>query len=429
MNDQSQQPAQSRSIAQRIEERIDQNRVGQVALSDRTGGLAFANLAEVMETAKLMSIAGAAVPMHLRNKPGECLAICIQAFEWRMSPFAVANKSYVVNDRLSFESQLIHAVIEQRAPLKGRLRHEFSGEGDSLTCKVWGTAIGEDEPLVFVSSPIAKITPKNSPLWKTKPALQLYYNASRDWCRMYFPDVVLGVYSRDEIEDHIGPERARDVTPPRVARDHCRQAGCDCREGGPGYRRDHHPRNSAIRPRTRRRAPPPTPGPHPWPTGRRGGLLTRSIGRWRTARRSGASSGWRGSRARRRCLAACARRPSRRRPVRCSPGGMLPMLSRRRLRREDHYREHDQNRSAAVWAIVPVPTRKWPAGRDRMIRLIPARSGFVTRLAPEDCGVATGLTSDRLTVEFLRDRSCSVHGAGCPRIQALWSRSLQQFFI
>lgn len=159
-----------------------------------------------MELAKLMAVSQHAVPPHCRNQAGLCLGLAIQAIEWRMSPFAVASKSYVVNDRIGYESQLIHAVIEQRAPITSRLRHKFIGTGDKRQCVVWATAKGETEPLEYTSPEFGKITPKNSPLWKTKPDLQLFYNASRDWARMYFPDVIMGVYADDELDSIPGSQ-------------------------------------------------------------------------------------------------------------------------------------------------------------------------------------------------------------------------------
>lgn len=201
----------------RIEERLDRVAVGSTSVSDSLGGIVFQNMTEVMEFAKLMSMSGNAVPKHLQGNPGICLAVCVQAMEWRFSPFAVANKSYETNGRLSFESQLVHAVIEQRAPIIGRLRHRFEGEGDSRVCIVWATLREGGEVLEYRSPVFGKITPKFSPLWKTKPDLQQYYNTSRDFCRAYFPDVLLGVYSEDELRDHVGPDHAKDVTKPDLA--------------------------------------------------------------------------------------------------------------------------------------------------------------------------------------------------------------------
>ena len=153
---------------------IDRSGAAAVAVSNIAGGVSFASALEVMDFAKLMAVSMQAVPPAFRNNPGLCLAVVFQAVEWRMSPFQVANKAYVVNDRLAFESQLIHAVIEARAPLKGRLRCEYLGEGPDLQCRVFATFKGEDLPHEYTSPKFSAITVKNSPLWKTDPQQQMF---------------------------------------------------------------------------------------------------------------------------------------------------------------------------------------------------------------------------------------------------------------
>jgi hypothetical protein len=187
---------------EKIAKRIDRAASRDLMVSDAAGGVSFADVAQVMEFGKLMAVAGIAVPKHLRGNPGACVAVCVQAIEWRMSPFAVANKSYSVNDRLAFEAQLIHAVIQQRAPIKGRIKVEFAGEGDSRRCRVWAELRDEPgESVEYISPPFLRITPKNSPLWKSDPDQQLFYFSVRSLCRRHFPDVLLGVFARDEVED------------------------------------------------------------------------------------------------------------------------------------------------------------------------------------------------------------------------------------
>jgi hypothetical protein len=200
------------TVEERIASRIDTDIAGALAVSDRAGGLDFTNAGQALEFAKMLSISGVAIPKHLRGNPGACLAVVIQAIEWRLSPYAVANKSYSVNDRLAYESQLIQAVILQRAPIKGRFKVEFKGTGDNRVCRVWAE-LKDGEVVEYESPPFGRITPKNSPLWKADPDQQHFYYSGRALCRRHFPDVLLGVYSRDEIEDGIGPDRARDVTP------------------------------------------------------------------------------------------------------------------------------------------------------------------------------------------------------------------------
>lgn len=201
------------TIEQRIEARIDNETTRQLAVSDRAGGLVFANVSEVMEFAKLMAISGIAVRKHLRGNPGACLGVVIQALEWRMSPYAVANKSYLVNDQLAYEAQLIHAVVLSRAPIKGRPKVEYRGEGDERQCKVSVELNdGSGQWVDYELPKFGKITPKNSPLWKSDPDQQHFYFSARSLARRHFPDVILGVYAEDEIMPR-DPSAARDVTP------------------------------------------------------------------------------------------------------------------------------------------------------------------------------------------------------------------------
>lgn len=202
------------TMEDRINAKIDLAEAGAIAISDRIGGIAFSNMSELMEFAKMMSVSRGAIPPHLRENPGSCLAVCVQALEWRMSPFAVANKSYFVNDRIAYESQLIHAVVEARAKLKTRLRCSYEGDGVALVCVVKGHFQNEPDPIEYRSPEIGTIKPKNSPLWQTDPRQQLWYYSVRAFARRYCPDVLLGIYSEDELADaQVGPAYAKDVTP------------------------------------------------------------------------------------------------------------------------------------------------------------------------------------------------------------------------
>jgi len=152
--------------------------------------------------------------------------LCMQALEWGMPIMSVINKSYVVNnrgtDRIAYESQLIHAVIEKNAPLKNRLRYEILGAGDERRCRVWATFKGEDKPHEYISETLANLRGargkndagqiKGSPLWETLPEVQMFYSASRQWARLFCPDVILGAYTP---EDTYSSEPI-DVTPDKI---------------------------------------------------------------------------------------------------------------------------------------------------------------------------------------------------------------------
>lgn len=182
-------------------------------------GVTLANWAQSVDYAKYMARAAQAVSKHLRDNVGMCLAVLDLATRWDFSPFMLAQRCHVINDVLCFESQVIHAVIEKFAPLKYRLRPVYEGEieNGTRTCTITGHFKGEVDPLEYETPPLGKISPKNSPLWKTDPDQQLFYMATMRWGRRYCPDILFGVHSRQEMEDsdakHIGFEHAKDVTP------------------------------------------------------------------------------------------------------------------------------------------------------------------------------------------------------------------------
>src|SRR5260370_9614045 len=74
-----------------------------INMSTSRGGMRFENMVQVMEFARMMALADIGVPKHLRGNPGACLRVALQADEWGFSPFAVADKSYCVSDRIAYE--------------------------------------------------------------------------------------------------------------------------------------------------------------------------------------------------------------------------------------------------------------------------------------------------------------------------------------
>jgi len=183
---------------------------------EHSGGmkLAFNNFAELEKFSHFMALSNF-VPKHLRQKQADCLAVLLQSMRWEMDPFSVAQKTYFVNDGMAYEAQLVNAIILSRAPLKARPKLKWSGEGENLKCEVSATFIGEEEPAIFEAE-LKTITTRNSPLWKQQPKQQLGYFATRSWARLYCPDVLMGVYTKEEMESGsfgVGPEHALDVTP------------------------------------------------------------------------------------------------------------------------------------------------------------------------------------------------------------------------
>jgi hypothetical protein len=204
-----QMPDESRE--EQIERKIDREVAGAVALASHPSGavtIAPKNMTELMEFAKLMAVSGPCVRAAFRGNPGACLAIAMQAFKWAADPFAVCNKAYITTSKsgetqISYEAQLVHSIVNTRAPLKRRLRASYTGEGVKRACKVVGWLQGEDEPFEYQSPRIEQIAVKNSPLWTADPDQQLFYYSTRAWARRTVPEILLGIYTPEEAQGQI----------------------------------------------------------------------------------------------------------------------------------------------------------------------------------------------------------------------------------
>lgn len=175
----------------------------------------------------LMASGKTTVPQHLRGSSGDCFAICLQSMQWGMNPFAVAQKTHLVNGTLGYEAQLVAAVINNSKVTTDRFHFEWFGPwekvigkfqirkgekgeyrvpgwsmSDEEGCgiKVWATLKGEREPRVL-SLLLAQARVRNSTLWADDPKQQLAYLAQKRWARLYAPDVILGVYTNDELAE------------------------------------------------------------------------------------------------------------------------------------------------------------------------------------------------------------------------------------
>ena len=178
---------------------------------------------QVVEFSQYMAKGGIAIPKHLRNEPGACMSVIQRSMAWEMNPWAVATKTYSVNDVLAYEAQLIAAVVKKCAPVREKVWNPvYSGEGPTRQCTITVHHAETGEKITYISPVIGKtfsagtkepapdyegIWPKNSPLWRFEPDQQLFYYSIRAMARRFFPDILLGVYDREEAY------AMRDVTP------------------------------------------------------------------------------------------------------------------------------------------------------------------------------------------------------------------------
>ena len=172
-----------------------------------------------------MSSATATIPNHFKGNPGDCLAVIMQASQWKMNPYSVAQKTHLIKGILGYEAQLVSAVINSSGVIKDRFNFEWFGQWEKvvgkftikardngqyrvpgwdlnseegLGVKIWATLKGENKPREL-NVLLSQARTRNSTLWADDPKQQLAYLAQKKWARLFAPDVIMGVYTKDEI--------------------------------------------------------------------------------------------------------------------------------------------------------------------------------------------------------------------------------------
>ncbi|PPC63878.1 recombinase RecT [Pantoea sp. ICBG 1758] len=184
------------------------------------------SLEKLQAFAEQMALSRVTIPAHLSGKPADCLAVALQAVQWNMNPYSVAQKTSVVNGNLCYESQLVNAIVTSSRAVSSRFEYEYGGPwekhrpGDrtpaaekGLFVRVGAILAGDTERTWGEPLYLEFVKVRNSPLWVTATKQQLGYLAVKYWARLYTPDVILGVYTPDEM----GQPVERDVTPPAAA--------------------------------------------------------------------------------------------------------------------------------------------------------------------------------------------------------------------
>ncbi len=99
------------------------------AFDTSTAGLVLdeGNMNRLFALAEMMASGRATLTKHLQGNKGDCLAVAMQATQWRMNPFAVAQKTHLVNGTLGYEAQLVIAVINNSGAIADRINWEWFG--------------------------------------------------------------------------------------------------------------------------------------------------------------------------------------------------------------------------------------------------------------------------------------------------------------
>lgn len=219
----------------------------------------FQNFAEVMEAAKLLASSNIVPEIYQTsvakttgygynkqttyienpNAVANCLLALNMSSRLGADPLMIMQNLYLIEGRPAWSSQFIIAGINSCGRFT-TLQFEFSNLGkkdvaytetswsngsknvlnktaniDNFSCVAWATDKASGK--VVKSSPITLEMAiqegwyfKNGSKWQTMPDQMAMYRAAAFFGRVYAPEVTMGIYTKDEVEDFTEP---KDVTP------------------------------------------------------------------------------------------------------------------------------------------------------------------------------------------------------------------------
>lgn len=145
------------------------------------------------------------VPVQFQKNPANCLIALEQSNRLGISPMAVMQNLYIVQGRPSFSSSFIIALINSSKKYDMELQFdEEEKDGKPYACTCWTELNGRRVSGIKITMDMADNEGwlnKNGSKWKTIPQVMLRYRAASFFARMNCPELSIGLYSKEELDD------------------------------------------------------------------------------------------------------------------------------------------------------------------------------------------------------------------------------------
>lgn len=170
------------------------------------------------------------IPKHLQGKPADCFVALHVAQRMQEDPMTVMQNMYVVSGTPGWKTTYLIARINSSGLIKGRITWDVSGKGDNLsvTAKATLTETGE---AVAATADMAMAKAEgwtSNKKYQSMPEQMLRYRSASMLQRLYFPEVLLGYQTVEELETQ---QPMRDVTPRETASNEAKPSKLDAMAG------------------------------------------------------------------------------------------------------------------------------------------------------------------------------------------------------
>lgn len=181
----------------------------------------FANLLDTAKFEHLWRISVAfsksdLVPDQFRGKPENCFIGVQMAIRLGVDPFMFLQSCYVVHGRPGIEAKLAIALANSSGVFVGPIRYDLEGEGKQRRCtaKAVVRETGEEIRMTVDWAMVQAEgwADKKGSKWLTIPEVMFRYRSAMLLIRTHCPEVIMGMQSKEELEDLNPPPLARVAT-------------------------------------------------------------------------------------------------------------------------------------------------------------------------------------------------------------------------
>lgn len=181
------------------------------------------NFIMAMQMAKALA-SSTIVPTTFQKNDANCLIAIEQAQRLRVSPLMVMQNLYVIQGRPSWSSKFLIAAINNSGKFDMELQFEETKDKDGkpYSCLAWTTKNGRRVEGMTVDMEMAKAEGwlgKNGSKWKTMPQLMLRYRAASFFSSLNCPELTMGLYTKEEMQDNDFKEYPMEDLQEQVKRD------------------------------------------------------------------------------------------------------------------------------------------------------------------------------------------------------------------
>jgi hypothetical protein len=170
-------------------------------------------LEQAWKTANFLSESDLVPQSLYKKKPGNCLIALDVANRTGMSPLMIMQNMYVVQGRPTWSGQMCIALINgcgRFSPLSFRWGGK-TGQKDwscvAVATRLSDGVLCESSPVTWQMALDEGWVNKNGSKWKTMPEQMFMYRSGAFFARVHCPDVLQGIYTREEMEDVYGQEK------------------------------------------------------------------------------------------------------------------------------------------------------------------------------------------------------------------------------